>query len=118
MELDGLQLKTWIVSGLKAAEELLKEVAGGKADFQFMEVMTCPEGCISGGGQPKLYLGNRIQEAYDKRRAGLYQHDQERKIHTSHENPEIQQLYQEFLDEPLGHRSHKLLHTTYHQMKK
>lgn len=118
MELDGLQLKTWIVAGLKHAEPLLEQVKAGTADFQFMEVMTCPEGCISGGGQPKLYLGNRIQDAYDKRRAGLYQHDQDQEIHTSHENPEIQQLYQEFLGEPLGHVSHKLLHTTYRHVKK
>lgn len=117
MELNGLRLKTWIVAGLKNVETLLAQVKQGTADFQFMEVMTCPEGCISGGGQPKLYLGNRIQIAYDKRRTGLYQHDQEKEIRTSHENPEIQQLYQEFLGAPLGHASHKLLHTTYCQAK-
>lgn len=117
MELNGLQLKTWVVAGFNNAEPLLEQVKQGIADFQFMEVMTCPEGCISGGGQPKLYLGNRIQTAYDKRRAGLYQHDREKNVHTSHENPEIQKLYQDFLGEALGHVSHKLLHTSYGQTK-
>jgi len=55
--------------------------------------------------------------AYDKRRAGLYQHDREKNVHTSHENPEIQKLYQDFLGEALGHVSHKLLHTSYGQTK-
>lgn len=118
LNLNGLQLKTWRVAGLKDVEPMLEQVKQGKADFQFMEVMTCPAGCISGGGQPKLYLGNRVQEAYDKRRAGLYQHDQALEVHTSHENPQIQLLYQEFLGEPLGHVSHKLLHTNYQAMPK
>jgi len=115
MNLAGLELKTWVVAGLQNVESLLSDVKKGTADFQFMEVMTCPEGCISGGGQPKLYFGNHIQEAYDKRRHGLYQHDRERKIHTSHENPDIQLIYEEFLGEPLSPVSHKLLHTTYRQ---
>jgi len=115
LNLAGLELKTWVVAGLQNVETLLSEVKKGSADFQFMEVMTCPAGCISGGGQPKLYLGNRAQEAYDKRRLGLYEHDREQKIHTSHDNPEIKLLYKNFLGEPLGHVSHKLLHTTYRQ---
>ena len=113
IDLAGLKLKTWIVAGLKNAEPLLEQIKQNKADFQFMEVMTCPEGCISGGGQPKLYMGTQIQEAYDKRRLGLYRHDAEKSLHASHENPEIEQIYEEFLGEPLGHVSHKLLHTTY-----
>jgi ferredoxin hydrogenase len=75
--------------------------------------MTCPEGCVSGGGQPKLLLEEHRQLAYKERKAATYKHDCKLEIRKSHENPDIIKLYAEFLGEPLGHKSHHLLHTEY-----
>jgi NADP-reducing hydrogenase subunit HndD len=112
-----LKLKTVVVSGLKNVIPILEELKRGKADFHFMEVMTCPAGCISGGGQPKMLLPIDGPRAYEHRSASTYQHDEEQRYRKSHENPEIQGIYQKFLGEPLGHQSHKLLHTHYKPIK-
>lgn len=108
-----LKVKTVVVSGLKNVVPILEELKRGKADFHFMEVMACPAGCISGGGQPKMLLPIDGPRAYEHRSASTYQHDEEQRYRKSHENPEIQGIYQKFLGEPLGHQSHKLLHTHY-----
>jgi NADP-reducing hydrogenase subunit HndD len=108
-----LKIKTIVVSGLKNVVPILEGLKKGKADFHFMEVMTCPAGCISGGGQPKMLLPVDVPKAYEDRMASTYQHDEEQLYRKSHENPEIQSIYQKFLGEPLGHQSHKLLHTHY-----
>ncbi|MBP2649952.1 MAG: hydrogenase, Fe-only [Firmicutes bacterium] len=107
------QLKTVVVSGLKNVLSLLETVKQGNAEFDFMEVMTCPSGCISGGGQPKMLLPLDVPDAYHNRRNSLYRHDEELTYRQSHENPEIKTVYEQFLGEPLGHQSHKLLHTSY-----
>lgn len=112
-----LKLKTVVVSGLKNAIPILEELKSGKADFHFMEVMTCPAGCISGGGQPKMLLPDNGVRAYTNRKASIYKHDGEQRYRKSHENPEIQNIYETFLGEPLGHQSHKLLHTHYKSRK-
>jgi NADP-reducing hydrogenase subunit HndD len=108
-----LKVKTVVVSGLKNVVPILEELKRGKADFHFMEVMACPAGCISGGGQPKMLLPIDGPRAYEHRSVSTYQHDEEQRYRKSHENPEIQGIYQKFLGEPLGHQSHKLLHTHY-----
>ncbi len=108
-----LKVKTVVVSGLKNVIPILEELKRGKADFHFMEVMACPAGCISGGGQPKMLLPIDGPRAYEHRSASTYQHDEEQRYRKSHENPEIKAIYQKFLGEPLGHQSHKLLHTHY-----
>ena len=113
-----LKLKTVVVSGLKNAIAILEDLKRGKVDFHFMEVMACPAGCISGGGQPKMLLPIDGLSAYEQRTASTYQHDEEQPYRKSHENPEIQKIYQNFLGEPLGHQSHKLLHTHYKPRKK
>lgn len=113
VQVGGLELKVAVVSGLKNATTILEDVKKGKCDYHFIEVMTCPEGCISGGGQPKLLLEEDRQIAYKQRKAATYNHDSELKIRKSHENPDIIKLYDEFLGEPLGHKSHHLLHTKY-----
>ncbi len=83
----------------------------GRKDLHFIEVMTCPGGCINGGGQP---IGADM-ESVKARMAALYTIDREDHLRVSHKNTEVQRLYQEFLGKPLGHLSHELLHTEYHQ---
>ncbi|WML36983.1 [FeFe] hydrogenase, group A [Clostridium sp. OS1-26] len=117
VEVGSLELKVAVVSGLKNVVPLLEDVKKGKCDFHFIEVMTCPEGCISGGGQPKLLLEEYREVAYEQRKAATYNHDSKLEIRKSHENPDIIKLYDEFLGEPLGHQSHHLLHTKYTSRK-
>ena len=100
-----------VVSSLGQARKLMDEIKAGRKDLHFIEVMTCPGGCINGGGQP---LGAN-QESVKARMAALYTIDREDHLRVSHRNPEVQRLYAEFLGEPLGHLSHELLHTQYHQ---
>ena len=108
---EGLELTVAIVGGLAHVAPLLEAVRRGEADFDFLEVMCCPEGCISGGGQPKVLLPFNRPVALAQRKAALYAHDSELPVRKSHENPNIQKLYKEYLGEPLGHLSHELLHT-------
>ncbi|MBC2582332.1 [FeFe] hydrogenase, group A [Clostridium sp. DJ247] len=108
-----LELKVAVVSGLKNVVPLLEDLKNGKCDFHFIEVMTCPEGCVSGGGQPKLLLEEYREVAYKERKKAIYSHDFKLELRKSHENPAIKRLYEEFLGEPLGHQSHHLLHTKY-----
>lgn len=108
-----MELKVAIVSGLKNAVSVLEAVKAGRADFQFMEVMTCPGGCINGGGQPKVLLPVDKTEASACRSSNTYAHDAKVKYRKSHDNPEIKKVYENFLGEPLGHKSHNLLHTKY-----
>jgi NADH-quinone oxidoreductase subunit G/NADP-reducing hydrogenase subunit HndD len=98
-----------IANGLGNAEKLLEKVRAGECDFDFIEIMACPHGCVGGGGQPRP----ATNEKKDKRAEGLKKIDDESFIRKSHENPQIIKLYKEFLGEPLGGESHHLLHTTY-----
>jgi ferredoxin hydrogenase len=75
--------------------------------------MTCPVGCVSGGGQPKLLLDSEKEAAYDARINATYYHDAELPLRKSHENPDIQRIYDEYLGEPNGKESHHILHTHY-----
>ncbi|MFW5767438.1 MAG: iron hydrogenase small subunit, partial [Bacteroidota bacterium] len=82
--------------------------------YHFIEVMACPGGCLGGGGQP-IPVSDVIRQA---RMDAIYEEDSSLPIRKSHENPEVQALYEEFLGEPLGHKSHELLHTHYTGRKK
>jgi ferredoxin hydrogenase len=113
VKVGDLDLKVVVVSGLKNVAAVLDEVKAGKVDFHFMEVMTCPVGCVSGGGQPKVLLETQKEIAYRQRTGSTYQHDAELELRKSHDNPAVKKLYEEFLGEPLGHESHHLLHTKY-----
>jgi ferredoxin hydrogenase len=109
-----LKLKVGIVTGLKNVEPVMEELKAGRLnDYHFIEVMTCPEGCVTGGGQPKLLVDLDLPEAYRARAAATYSHDKELPVRKSHENPSVKKLYDDFLKKPLGKESHKLLHTTY-----
>ncbi len=104
------QLKVVVVSGLKYAVPILEAIRKGKADFHFMEVMACPAGCISGGGQPKVWPVSDRKLAYDRRAHSIYRHDERQKNRKAHNNPAIQRIYEEFLEEQNGYQ---LLHTRY-----
>jgi len=109
----GLTLKVAVVSGLKNAKVIMEQIKAGKADFHFVEVMCCPVGCVSGGGQPKVLLPSDKPGSYTSRTANTYAHDETLLLRKSHDNPDVQKLYESFLGEPLGHESHHLLHTHY-----
>jgi NADH-quinone oxidoreductase subunit G/NADP-reducing hydrogenase subunit HndD len=105
----GLEIGAAVASGLGNARTLLDAIRAGRKDLHFIEVMTCPGGCINGGGQP---LGADL-EAVRARMQALYQIDRDAPVRVSHKNEWVQRLYQEFLGEPLGEKSHHLLHTRY-----
>jgi iron only hydrogenase large subunit-like protein len=113
LEIGGAKYGFAVVSGLANARALLEEIRGGRTDIHFIEVMTCPGGCVAGGGQ---FLGVDI-EAVRRRAQKLYYIDRDEFLRFSHKNEEVQRLYTEFLGEPLGRRSHELLHTHYHERK-
>ena len=107
--LDGVTLKIAVTSGLSGARKLMESVAKGESEYHFIEVMGCPGGCISGGGQPRP-TNNEIRL---KRMKAIYREDEGKPLRKSHENPFVTKLYEEYLGKPLGHKSHELLHTHY-----
>ncbi|MFO8184051.1 MAG: NADH-dependent [FeFe] hydrogenase, group A6 [Candidatus Aegiribacteria sp.] len=107
--LAGVTLKVAVAHGLSNAEKLMDKVRAGEADYHFIEIMACPGGCLGGGGQP-IPTSPEIRQ---KRAEAIYAEDAALHFRKSHSNPEIQLLYAEFLKEPLGHKSHELLHTHY-----
>ncbi len=112
--LEGAELKVAVAHGLANAKQLMTAIRDGKAHYHFVEIMACPGGCLGGGGQP-IPTSPAIRQ---KRAEAIYAEDEGLPIRKSHENPEIVQIYQEFLGEPLGHRSHELLHTHYKPRKR
>lgn len=110
LDLKGTKVKVKIVNTLREAEKCLQEIQEGKADYQLLEVMACPGGCINGGGQPQSCDDLSVRE---KRAEGLYEDDATEEFRKSHENPEIKDLYAKHLEKPGSHIAHELLHTTY-----
>lgn len=110
LDLKGTKLVVRVVSTLKEAEKSLQEIKEGKAQFQMLEVMACPGGCINGGGQPRSCDNSKIKE---ERAQGLYKEDSELEYRKSHFNPSIRKLYNEYLEQPNSHKAHELLHTIY-----
>ncbi|HUN65201.1 MAG TPA: NADH-dependent [FeFe] hydrogenase, group A6 [Bacteroidota bacterium] len=109
VDLNGKKLKVAVAHTLKKARALLEQIERKESPYAFIEIMTCPGGCLGGGGQP-------IPTTWEIRRsraASIYQEDSGKEFRKSHENPEIRTLYKEFLKEPLGELSHHLLHTKY-----
>lgn len=114
VEMNGKEVKVVVASGLKNAQIILEEIKSGKADYQFVEIMACPGGCVMGGGQPIRSSKERATIDIRAKRAGaLYSIDEASTIRKSHENPVIKKLYEEYLEKPGGHKSHELLHTHY-----
>ena len=120
VEINGLTVNVAIAHGMKNARVLLDEIRAGTSKYHFIEIMGCPGGCIAGGGQPIIrpWLmpneGDDILDTYKEKRAkALYSEDERQVLRQSHNNPQIKQLYDEFLGEPNSHKAHELLHTTY-----
>lgn len=114
VDFNGTKVRVAIVHGLANAKEVCDEVvaakkAGEQAPYDFIEVMACRGGCIAGGGQPY----GTTDETRAKRIEGLYEDDENSKYRKSHDNPSIKKIYSDFLDKPLSHKAHELLHTTY-----
>jgi NADP-reducing hydrogenase subunit HndD len=107
--LNGVELKCAVAHGLVNARELMNQVKSGELEVHFIEVMACPGGCLGGGGQP-IPTNEKIRK---KRAEAIYAEDMSMELRKSHENPEVVRIYKEFLGEPLGHKSHELLHTHY-----
>ena len=114
VDLNGTVVKVAIANGLSNARKLMDQVRAGESPYHFIEIMACPGGCIGGGGQPITKANAKRVERIDS----IYVEDEKCAIRKSHENPEVKTLYDEFLHEPLGHKSHELLHTHYHAKNK
>ena len=112
VELPGRTVRICVAHTLKNARKIMEQIRRGESPYDFIEIMACPGGCIGGGGQP-IGTTNAIRR---KRIEALYKIDRDLPIRKSHENPDIIKLYQDFLGEPLSHKSHELLHTTYHKV--
>ncbi len=112
--LNGVTVKIAATSGLVGAGHLMDEIKRGESPYHFIEVMGCPGGCISGGGQPRM-TNDAVRM---KRIQALYDEDESKTLRKSHDNPYITKLYEDFLGKPLGHYSHELLHTSYTKKSK
>ncbi len=118
-DVDGMKIKVAVASGTKNAKVLLDKIKDGTADYQFIEIMGCPGGCINGGGQPIQHAVVRnFVDLKARRAAALYDADAKNKKRKSHENETIQKMYAEFLGEPGSHKAHEILHTSYIARKK
>ena len=119
VDMNGTKVKVVVASGLKNAQIIMEEIKSGKADYQFVEIMACPGGCIMGGGQPIRTSKERSTiDIRGKRSSALYSIDEKSIIRKSHENPVVKKIYEEYLGEPGGHKAHELLHTTYVKREK
>jgi iron-only hydrogenase group A len=107
--LKGATLKVAVAHGLGNAKKVIERIRSKEAEYHFVEIMACPGGCIGGGGQPRM----TTEETRIARIDAIYREDEGKDLRKSHENPDIKQLYDQFLVEPLGKKSHKLLHTKY-----
>jgi NADP-reducing hydrogenase subunit HndD len=107
--LEGVTLKVAVAHGLSNANRIIQRIKSGEAQYHFVEIMTCPGGCIGGGGQPRM-VSDEVRKA---RIAAIYREDEGKPLRKSHENPLVRRLYDEFLGNPLSHTSHELLHTEY-----
>ena len=115
----GKEIRIVVASSLKNARIIMDEVRAGKADYDFVEIMACPGGCIMGGGQPIKNSKQRATIDIHKLRAdSIYTIDEKSSFRKSHKNPVVKQMYDEFLKEPCGELAHKYLHTEYEQEPK
>lgn len=114
VNVNGTDINVAIVHGTANAAKLLNAIRAGEKTYHFIEVMGCPGGCVTGGGQPIVDARTRYYvDPRAARAAATYSEDESMAIRKSHKNPAIQKLYAEFLGEPNSHIAHELLHTTY-----
>lgn len=112
LKIKDMEVNVAVVYGTANARKMIERVKQGGKQYHFIEVMTCPGGCIGGGGQPKDIMkdADQVRKA---RIASLYKRDEEMTLRKSHENPSIKQIYEEFYGEPLSEMAEKMLHTYY-----
>ena len=115
----GMEIKVAVASGLANARQILDKIKSGEADYQFIEIMCCPGGCVNGGGQPLQPASVRnFNDLRAIRAKGLYEEDKALPLRKSHESPVVKVAYQEFFGEPGSHKAHEILHTHYVARKK
>ena len=112
LDVDGLTVNVAVVYGTANVRQMIERVKSGEKQYHFIEVMTCPGGCIGGGGQPKTMLPE-ADDARKARIASLYKRDSSMTVRKSHENESIKKLYEEFYGQPLSELAEKMLHTMY-----
>ncbi|MBW6409650.1 [FeFe] hydrogenase, group A [Clostridium weizhouense] len=111
IEVGDLNLRIGVAHGLKEAAKMLDKIRSGEEFFHAIEIMACVGGCVGGGGQPKIRKNK--QQVLEKRADGLNEIDRSKELRRSNENPEVLALYEKYLDHPLSHKAHELLHTKY-----
>ncbi len=110
----GMDVKVAVASGAAAAHEIMEKVKAGTADYQFIEIMGCPGGCVNGGGQPiQSAVVHNFVDLKGRRAAALYEADKNLPKRKSHESEAVKRIYAEFLGEPNSHKAHEVLHTSY-----
>jgi NADP-reducing hydrogenase subunit HndD len=116
VKLGDLTVKAAVAHGLGNARKLLERIKNGEAEYHFVEIMACPGGCVTGGGQPiqPASVRNSIDLRIERAKA-IYEEDRNLPIRKSHENPTVQKLYEEYFEKPGSHKAHELLHTTYQE---
>lgn len=114
VDVGGTEVRVAVANGTGNASRLLEMVKSGEKSYHFIEIMGCPGGCVTGGGQPILTARQQMSmDAKKLRAAALYSEDAGKKLRKSHENPSIKKIYDEFFGEPNSHKAHELLHTHY-----
>lgn len=115
-QIAGKTVRVCCVSGIHNVSTVLDQIKDGTKQYDFVEIMACPGGCINGGGQPtQLAEVRNFSDLKALRAKALYDEDQAMVLRKSHENPLVQQVYQEFLGQPGSEKAHKILHTSYMQ---
>ena len=114
LTMGGKEVKVAIAHGLGNARKLLDSIKAGEKTYDFIEVMACPGGCVTGGGQPICSAKTQMEiDVKAERAKALYSEDEKATIRKSHENPDVQLLYKDYFGEPGSHKAHELLHTHY-----
>ena len=114
IQVGDITVNVAVAHGTANAAKLLDSIRRGEKQYHFIEIMGCPGGCVTGGGQPIVSAPKRMEcDPREIRAAALYREDAGKPLRKSHQNPEIQALYDEFLGRPNSHKAHQLLHTTY-----
>lgn len=119
VKIGDMDVRVAIAHGLGNARQLLNKIRDGKAEYEFIEIMACPGGCVTGGGQPivpaRVQMTTNVKELRAK---ALYSEDEKSTFRKSHKNPDLELLYKEYLTEPGSHKAHELLHTHYTKRSK
>ncbi len=120
LDMNGTKVKVGVAHTLANAKKMLEDIKAGKSDYQFIEIMTCPGGCVNGGGQP-IVSSEQINAGVDVKKlraAAIYKADKKSGLRKSHENPVIKTLYNEYFVKPNSQKAHEILHTTYAKREK